>query len=75
MTTIEHQRHEIADKIIKAVQSGHLARVDDLAEALVDLGRQAGKDDLIIELWDGQEIDEKGLEFAIENSGTCDPRH
>ena len=68
------ERHEITDQIIKAVQRGDLDRVDDLTEALVELGQQQGKDDLLLDLWQGKEIAEQGVEFAIENNLCADPR-
>ncbi|MEV0619561.1 hypothetical protein AB0I81_40025 [Nonomuraea sp. NPDC050404] len=70
----EREMHKIADRIIKAVQSGHLSRVDDLAEALVDLGRKAGKNDLLMDLVDTKQISPEAVEFAIENNGCTDPR-
>ncbi|MFC4006577.1 hypothetical protein ACFOY2_05050 [Nonomuraea purpurea] len=74
MTATETKRHQIADQIVKAVQAGHLSRVDDLAEALVELGRRDGMNDLLFDLWDGKEISPEGVEFAVENNGCKDPR-
>lgn len=72
--TTEAKRNKLTDQILTAAKNGNLNRVDDLTEELVELGRQAGKNDLLIDLADASEISPDGIRFAIENNGCKDPR-
>lgn len=73
-------RTATADKITDKLVKAGMDRIDaedlitELSEALYEAGRQDGKDDLLIDLWDGKEITAEGVEFAVENNGCTDPR-
>ncbi|NJP93925.1 hypothetical protein HCN51_31575 [Nonomuraea sp. FMUSA5-5] len=70
----DKQMATITDQIMKAAAKGNRARVEDLVEALLEAGREEGKNDLLIDMWDGKEITPEAVEFAIENNGCKDPR-
>lgn len=63
-----------ADKVLKAAANGDVDKVNDLAEQLWAKARMEGMADLLIDLWDADEISEDGVEFAVENNGAPDPR-
>lgn len=63
-----------ADKVLKAAAKGDVDKVNDLAEQLWAKARMEGMADLLIDLWDADEISEDGVEFAVENNGAADPR-
>ncbi|MFB4294813.1 hypothetical protein ACBI99_44790 [Nonomuraea sp. ATR24] len=70
----DKQMAQITDRIMKAAAQGSRDRVEDLVEALLEAGRQEGKNDLLIDLWDAKEITEDAVEFAVENNGCDRPR-
>lgn len=70
----DSQRIKLTARIIKAAQAGDTNKVDDLVQHLQDEARKDGKNDLLIDLWDAEEISPEGVEFAIENNGCEDPR-
>lgn len=64
----------LTDRIIKAAQNGNTNTVDDLIQHLRTLAHQDGMNALLMDLWDGEEISQDGVEFAIENNNCKDPR-
>lgn len=70
----DSQLRTITNQIIKAAQKNDTDKVDDLIDYLAVLARNEGKNDLLIDLWDGKEISAEAVEFAIENNGCKDPR-
>ncbi|MFB4276068.1 hypothetical protein ACBJ59_12290 [Nonomuraea sp. MTCD27] len=71
----DQQMATITDQIMKAAAKGDRARVEDLVEHLLEKGREAGKNDLLIDLVDADEISPQAVEFAVENNGCTDPRN
>lgn len=70
----DQQMATITDRIMKAAADGSREIVEDLVEHLLAAGNEEGRNDLLLDLVDADEIGADGVEFAIENNGCTRPR-
>ncbi len=73
-TAADKQIHRLTDAMIESAKAGDLDDVYMVVEELLAIGREQGKNDLLIELHDLEVIDDEAVETAIANSGCADPR-
>ncbi|NJP28060.1 hypothetical protein FLW53_28440 [Microbispora sp. SCL1-1] len=65
-------REQLTEKIVATAKDS--GEVYDLIEQLWEMARQDGMNDLVIDLYDAEELTDDAVEFAIENNGVADPR-